>query len=171
MDVTAEKNAVEQLDHVDATTLAQVSDVSQLVEQDAVPWYQKKNLRHLYLTLVPAALGVEMTSGYDGSVLNGLQTLKEWVNCKLLSILDVTDVNIQYMLILALDFDNPQGAILGIITAAFSLGAVGAIPAVPWFNDRFGRKASIKLGSVFILIGVIVQTASVNSEFWEMDMP
>jgi hypothetical protein len=165
MDVTAEKNAVEQLDHIDATTLAKASDITQLVEQDTVPWYQKKNLRHLYLSLVPAALGVEMTSGYDGSVLNGLQAVKQWVNCKLLSILDVTDVNIQYMLILALDFHNPQGAILGIITAAFSLGAVGAIPAVPWVNDRFGRKASIKLGSVFILIGVILQTASVNSEF------
>ena len=63
MDVTAEKNAVEQLDHIDATTLAKASDITQLVEQDTVPWYRKKNLRHLYLSLVPAALGVEMTSG------------------------------------------------------------------------------------------------------------
>jgi len=42
------------------------------------------------------------------------------------------------------------------------LGAVAAIPFVPWVNDRFGRKMSIKIGSLFILIGVILQTASVN---------
>ncbi len=82
MDVTAEKNAMEQLDHIDATRLAQASDVTQLVEHDPVPWYRKKNLRSLYIGLVPAALGVEMTSGYDGSVLNGLQAVKSWINCK-----------------------------------------------------------------------------------------
>ena len=63
-----------------------------------------------------------------------------------------------------IDFDNPQGAILGIITAAFSFGSLLAIPFVPWVNDRFGRRMSIKLGSLLILIGVIVQTASVNSK-------
>ncbi|KAL2870363.1 MFS transporter [Aspergillus lucknowensis] len=125
---------------MNATHLAKASDVMQLVEQDLVPWYKKKNLRNLYFALVPAALGVEMTSGFDGSVLNGLQAVQSWLDY----------------------FDNPRGAILGIITAAFSLGAVGAIPAVPWVNDRFGRRASIKLGTVFILIGVVLQTASVN---------
>jgi hypothetical protein len=33
---------------------------------------------------VPAALGVEMTSGYDGSVLNGLQAVKPWLDCRFL---------------------------------------------------------------------------------------
>ena len=133
---------MEQLDHLDATRLAQVSDVTHLHQQDTTPWYRKKNLRFLYLTLVPSALGVEMTSGYDGSVLNGLQAVQSWIDY----------------------FDNPQGAILGIITAAFSLGSVAAIPLVPWVNDRFGRKMSIKFGSLLILIGVVLQTASVNSE-------
>ena len=67
-------------------------------------------------------------------------------------------------LVLHADFDNPQGAILGIITAAFSFGSVAAIPFVPWVNDRFGRRMSIKFGSILILIGVILQTASVNSK-------
>ena len=69
------------LDHINASQLAEVSDVTQLALQDTVPWYRKRNLRMLYLTLVPSALGVEMTSGYDGSVLNGLQAVKPWLDC------------------------------------------------------------------------------------------
>lgn len=133
---------MEQPDRMNATNLAQASDLTLLQEQDTRPWYQKKNLRFLYLTLVPSALGVEMTSGYDGSVLNGLQAVGSWIDY----------------------FDNPQGAILGIITAAFSLGSVAAIPFVPWVNDRFGRKMSIKFGSFLIIIGAIVQTAAINSK-------
>jgi hypothetical protein len=64
-----------------AKKLAQVSEVNQLQQLDTTPWYRKKNLRRLYLSLVPAALGVEMTSGYDGSVLNGLQAVQPWVDC------------------------------------------------------------------------------------------
>lgn len=67
--------------NLNAHQLAQISDVTNLLSQDTVPWYKKKNLRKLYLTLVPAALGVEMTSGYDGSVLNGLQAVVPWNDC------------------------------------------------------------------------------------------
>ncbi len=49
------------------------------------------------------------------------------------------------------------------MTAAFSIGAVIAVPFVPFVNDRFGRKACVVVGSVIICIGVILQTASVNS--------
>ena len=45
------------------------------------------------------------------------------------------------------DFDNPNGALLGLIIAAFSIGAVIAIPVVPYVTDRFGRKHSITLPS------------------------
>ncbi|RFU28947.1 hypothetical protein B7463_g7402, partial [Scytalidium lignicola] len=88
--------------HINAPQLAQISDVTHLLSQDTKPWYQKRNLRKLYLTLVPAALGVEMTSGYDGSVLNGLQAVVPWNDY----------------------FNNPNGALLGLITAAFSIVAM-----------------------------------------------
>lgn len=74
---------VDKLDATDATHLAEVSQVTQLVDADTTPWYKKKNLRLLYLTLVPSALGVEMTSGYDGSVLNGLQAVQPWLDGKI----------------------------------------------------------------------------------------
>lgn len=50
---------------VSARDLAKVSEISRLLGLDKTPWYKKKNLRMLYFTLVPAALGVEMTSGYE----------------------------------------------------------------------------------------------------------
>jgi len=37
--------------------------VSRLVAKDIVPWYKKRNLTILYLTMIPTCLGVEMTSG------------------------------------------------------------------------------------------------------------
>jgi MFS family permease len=126
---------------ISARDVAKISEISRLIEQDKTPWYRKKNLRTLYLTLVPAALGVEMTSGYDGSVLNGLQAVDPWNTY----------------------FNNPNGAILGIITAAFNIGAVCSLPFVPYCNDRWGRKFCVVFGSILITIGVILQTASVNS--------
>jgi len=43
--------------------VAATSEVSRLLAEDTTPWYQKKNLRTLYAFLVPAALGVEITTG------------------------------------------------------------------------------------------------------------
>lgn len=37
--------------------------VSRLAQQDKVSWYNKPNLRLLYLLMLPTCLGVEMTSG------------------------------------------------------------------------------------------------------------
>lgn len=63
-------------------TAAEESEVTRLLNLDTTPWYKKPNLRRLYFFLVPAVLGVEMTSGYDGSVLNGLQAVGPWLECK-----------------------------------------------------------------------------------------
>ena len=127
---------------VSARDVAKISEIGRLVEQDKTPWYRKKSLRMLYFTLVPAALGVEMTSGYDGSVLNGLQAVNPWNTY----------------------FDNPNGSILGVLTAAFNIGAVLALPVVPYCNDRWGRKFCVVFGSILTTIGAILQGASVNSE-------
>lgn len=65
-----------------AVSIAKDSHVTHLLSHDRTPWYSKPNLRLLYLCLVPACLGVEMTSGYDGSVLNGLQAVQPWLDCE-----------------------------------------------------------------------------------------
>ncbi|KAH8173745.1 sugar transporter domain-containing protein [Sarocladium implicatum] len=113
---------------------------TRLLNSDTTPWYQKPNLRRLYMFLVPAAIGVEMTSGFDGSVLNGLQAVDRWN---------------EY-------FDHPDGAILGLISSMMNIGSVASIPIVPYCNDRWGRRICIITGSLIVVGGVIIQTAAVN---------
>lgn len=69
----------------DVAAVADQSEVKRLLDLDTTPWYRRSNLRRLYLCLIPAVLGVEMTSGYDGSILNGLQAVKPWLECELTS--------------------------------------------------------------------------------------
>jgi hypothetical protein len=47
-------------------------------------WWKQPVLRRLYLMMPFLFLG-STTLGYDGSLLNGLQTMDSWQNCKLSS--------------------------------------------------------------------------------------
>lgn len=58
-----------QKNQTDVAKVARESEVKNLVLLDSVPWYKRKNLRTLYLCLVPAALGCEMTSGVSASYI------------------------------------------------------------------------------------------------------
>lgn len=46
-----------------------------------LPWWKQTMLRRLYFWMPFLFLG-STTLGYDGSVLNGLQTMNSWQNCK-----------------------------------------------------------------------------------------
>ncbi|KAL3442850.1 MFS transporter [Aspergillus insuetus] len=125
---------------VKVNEIAATSEVSRLLAEDKVPWYRKKNLRRLYMFLMPSALGVEITTGFDGSVLNGLQAVDKWQE----------------------HFNHPTSAMLGLVSAAISIGSVAAVPFIPLCNDRWGRKFSVIFGSLIVVIGVIIQTAAAN---------
>ena len=117
--------------------------IERLIAQDKTPWYKKPNLRYLYLFLVPCCLGIESTSGFDSSLMNGLQSLSFWQSY----------------------FGKPAGATLGILNASYSLGAVTALPFVTYLSDHVGRRWSIVFGSTVMVIGAIMQAFSVNSTF------
>ncbi|KAI5468144.1 general substrate transporter [Mariannaea sp. PMI_226] len=114
-----------------------VSDavLTDIVERDTVPWYQKPNLRVLYFLLFPTCMGIELTSGFDSQLINALQLSDYWKAY----------------------FGNPQGSLQGIIAAAYSLGAILSLPLVPIVNDRLGRRWSIFLGSCCMVVGAIIQ--------------
>jgi hypothetical protein len=44
--------------------------INEIVANDKVKWYKKRNLRSLYLWLVPFAMFIESTSGFDSSMMN-----------------------------------------------------------------------------------------------------
>jgi len=83
-----DKPQVNDHDHVETvpeTILGTPADMvlSTLVAQDGVPWFRKPNLRKLYLLFIGSVLCIETTSGYDASVVNGLQAVPKWIECKL----------------------------------------------------------------------------------------
>ena len=57
------------------------------------------------------------------------------------------------------------GPLLGIISSAYNLGAILAVPVVPWVAQKWGRRWSIMLGSIFQCVGAIIQGFSVHGEF------
>ncbi|KAF9449051.1 hexose transporter [Macrolepiota fuliginosa MF-IS2] len=114
--------------------------VSELAMQDKTPWYKKRNLRMLYLFFFPTCIGVEMTSGFDSSMMNGLQAVDSFDTF----------------------FHSPRSTLLGLMSAMYSLGAILSLPFVPIVTDRLGRRRAIIFGSIIMMIGAIIQTASKN---------
>lgn len=115
------------------------SRMTQLASEEPV-WYKSAARRRLYGLLFPAAVVSYATSGYDGSMMNGLQTVSYWDDF----------------------FDNPRGAQLGLMSAIMSLGSICSTPVAPWVADRFGRRWGITVGSIIMIIGAIIQCESVN---------
>ncbi|KAF8138789.1 hexose transporter [Boletus edulis] len=114
--------------------------VSRLADQDEVPWYNKPNLRLLYLLMAPTCLGVEMTSGFDASMINGLQAVPSWL---------------EY-------YDHPRSASLGLMASMYSLGSFAAAPFVASVVDKYGRRYPILLGGVISVVGSILQGSALN---------
>ncbi|KAF5007189.1 hypothetical protein FDECE_6472 [Fusarium decemcellulare] len=102
-------------------------------------WFQQPHLLRLNLLLLIPLLSSSV-SGYDGSLMNGLQSLHQWR---------------EY-------FDHPQGEVLGLVNAAQSIGSVLALPFVGTLSDKFGRKPVLLSGIIMICIASALQAASVN---------
>ncbi|KAI1501684.1 major myo-inositol transporter iolT [Biscogniauxia marginata] len=109
-----------------------------IAQADTKKWYNKPNLRYLYLILVPCALGVEWTSGFDSSMMNSLQAVASWV---------------EY-------FDNPSEARLGLLSAIYSLGALMAIPFIPTVSQYLGRRWTIMSASLVMCMGAGLQAGA-----------
>ncbi|PVI02915.1 general substrate transporter [Periconia macrospinosa] len=114
--------------------------VQQLIKNDHVRWWNKPNLRSLYLLLVPFCLFIESTSGFDSSMMNGMQALSYWQ---------------EY-------FNHPKGGQLGLLVACYNLGALTSIPFVSIVSDHVGRRWSIIMGSTIMIIGAIMQGLAQN---------
>ncbi|KAJ0267994.1 hypothetical protein COL940_013827 [Colletotrichum noveboracense] len=110
-----------------------------VLPKDGLPWYKKSHLRWLnyycvFLGLLCAA------NGYDGSMMNGLLALPQWMNF----------------------MDQPKGALLGFINAVQSLSTMLAYPVVAYFANRWGRKKGLFVGYAFLFLGSLLQAFTPN---------
>ncbi|KAI8316759.1 Lactose permease [Colletotrichum sp. SAR11_59] len=114
-------------------------ELEAVLPKDGFPWYKKSHLRWLnyycvFLGLLCAA------NGYDGSMMNGLLALPQWMNF----------------------MDQPKGAWLGFINAVQSLSTMLAYPAVAYFANRWGRKKGLFVGYAFLFLGSMLQAFTPN---------
>jgi MFS family permease len=79
------------------------------------------------------------TNGYDGSMVNGLQSLPPFE---------------QYF--------HPTKYQRGLLACIMSVGSLVAIPFVPYAADMLGRRLAIIVGCVIMMLGVALQAASLN---------
>jgi len=59
-------------------------------------------------------------------------------------------------------FNSPAGKALGLINSAQNIGALSALPVAPFVSDRFGRRATLFIGAIIMLAGVILQWAATS---------
>lgn len=104
-----------------------------------VTWYTDPALRRTYLILMFVVL-TSATNGYDGSIVNALQSMTTWQDY----------------------FHHPQGSLLGLFACIMSVGSLCAIPIVPYAADILGRRWGIIIGCVIMLLGVVLQSISIN---------
>ncbi|KAI0287509.1 hexose transporter [Russula brevipes] len=100
-------------------------------------WYNNRRLIALhgwiFLLLITSS-----NNGYDGSMMNALQAEGTW-NAY---------------------FHNPNGGRLGVLNAIQNIGSLAAYPFAPHFSDGIGRRYTVALGAIIMLIATAVQTAA-----------
>ncbi|KUJ07863.1 hexose transporter-like protein [Mollisia scopiformis] len=120
--------------------------LTRIVEEDKVKWFRKPNLRLMYVCLFLCCMGVEMTSGFDSTLIGTLQFSPPWE--AYFGTKNPKDPKAKKAL---------TGGMLGFVSSCYQLGSIIGVPIAPWFNQRFGRRWSVMMGSVLMVIGALLQ--------------
>ncbi|KAF9010057.1 general substrate transporter [Cyathus striatus] len=102
-------------------------------------WYNNRRIMALNAWIL-LLLITSSTNGYDGSMMNGLQSLPQWENY----------------------FKNPVGGKLGLLNAIQNIGSLAGYPFSPYLSDGLGRRPTIFIGALIMCIATAIQTASQN---------
>ena len=119
--------------------------VAEAPEFQRVVWHKDPGLRKLYLVSVFGLMVASATTGYDGSLLNTVQSMNYWENYY-----DQIGV------------DKHKSNLLGLLTNMFTIGSIVSMFIVPPITDRWGRKPPIIGGCVFMIVGGIISALAKN---------
>ncbi|KAJ5684913.1 hypothetical protein N7536_007532 [Penicillium majusculum] len=104
-----------------------------------VKWWKQRNMRVLYFYIL-VLIATNTANGFDNSMMNGLQALSYWQGY----------------------FNHPKGPTLGLFNCVMSVGALAGLVILPYMLDRLGRRICLAFGSCFMLLGVALQSGSIN---------
>jgi MFS family permease len=126
------------------------SHVSQAVDPLSLPnnaaswWFRDPGMRALTWPIL-VGFASTISSGYDGSCMTGLQANKRYFMPAI---------------------GNPDANKLGLIVAAYTLGALPGLLPASYMADRWGRRVSLAVGCVVIIAGALVQALTTGG--WNM---
>ncbi|CZT49535.1 related to hexose transporter protein [Rhynchosporium secalis] len=103
-------------------------------------YFANSGMINLNLVLVLSLISSYAT-GYDGSMMNGLQSLDTWTAY----------------------FNNPGASSLALLNAIQNVGQLVALPFCAIACDKFGRRSTLVFGAVVMLVGTILQGAARNT--------
>ncbi|KAF8439050.1 hexose transporter [Boletus edulis BED1] len=118
------------------TATVQETSLAHLIDPKRT-WYNNRRLITLNAWIV-LLLITSSTTGYDGSMMNGLQSLPQWES----------------------SFHNPSNGELGLLNAIQNIGALAGYPFAPYVSDGVGRRRAVWFGAAIMCIGAAIQTAS-----------
>ncbi|KAH8657899.1 general substrate transporter [Xylariales sp. PMI_506] len=105
-----------------------------------IGWFADKGIIKINAILLLALIS-SYANGYDGSMMNGLQSLDEWKAY----------------------FNQPDASTLALLNAIQHVGQLLALPFVSTVCDRYGRRPTLVASAFLLLIGVALQTAAQNA--------
>ncbi|KAM6507138.1 hypothetical protein FALCPG4_018522 [Fusarium falciforme] len=118
-------------------------DLAVLNPNPDVPWYKQAHLLRLNLNIA-GLIFFSSAVGYDGSLLNGLQSLPQWQ---------------EYM-------DHPTGEWSGFINVVYWITIGLSCPVGGWLANRFGRRVVIALAYIPLLAGSGLQAGAQTQAQW-----
>lgn len=103
-----------------------------------VTWYKEPHLRQLYFLSIFLLIG-SATTGYDGMLLNTSQQMDFWKE-------------------FFPEYENAHK--LGILINMYNIGSIVSFLVTPHVADRFGRRPTIMLGCVLMIVGAMLTAFS-----------
>ncbi|KIK54176.1 hypothetical protein GYMLUDRAFT_48970 [Collybiopsis luxurians FD-317 M1] len=100
-------------------------------------WYNNRRLFALNAWII-LLLITSSTNGYDGSMMNGLQSLDQWKDY----------------------FNHPSDSELGLLNAIQNIGSLAAYPFAPYLSDGIGRRMTVFVGASIMCIATAIQSAA-----------
>ncbi|CAI6078870.1 hypothetical protein V2G26_021113 [Clonostachys chloroleuca] len=128
---------------VDSKIQLHIGGIQAVLPNPTTSWYKQVHLVKLN-GLILGLVCFQSALGYDGSLLNGLQSLPQWSNF----------------------MDHPTGAWSGFINAIYFIGFFAACPPSSWLSNKYGRRVPAFLGYIPLALGTGLQTGAKSEAEW-----